>query len=323
MTYNTCMNVFDGMAAAARKEAKVAVTVPLVTKQPHMAAVLFTEDEGSRLYSRLKKETAERVGIKYDLHQFSIKDELNIILETIEKLNNNADITGIIIQKPTKKVWAISLEMEQGSELNQAYNKWWGSLVAAIDPQKDVDGLHPSILPMIQDGTWREQGRVLPATCQAVIDILSSYCGTIINREPEEINPHSSLKCLENKKIIILGKSDLLGKPLYYYLHFLDYSVEMIGSEELEQRKELGVSLTDADVIVTATGRQQLVTADMVREGAAIIDVGEPKPDADFEGLKEKAAFITPVPGGVGPLTVACLMENAVRLIDALRTDSH
>lgn len=304
------MTIFDGNKKAAEKEAQLKAEVDQLVVKPQIGAILFSEDAGSRLYTRLKKEAAERIGMGYQLHEFSVKDSPPNIIEKIEQLNANREITGIIIQKPTRRIWE-QHQTEQGS-----YAEWWHQLVSSIDENKDVDGLHPSTIAAIANNSWKEKGRVLPATCQAVIDILVDFCGEVINKKPEETEPHSALKCLQEKKIIILGKSDLLGKPLYYYLHNLDLNVEMIGSKELEERVALGVALTDADVIVSATGRHHLITGEMVKDGVAVIDVGEPKPDVEFESAKEKASFITPVPGGVGPLTVVCLMENGVKLLN-------
>lgn len=311
------MIVFDGNTTALKKELTLQQEVSGLAIKPQIAAIFFEEDAGSRLYSRLKREAAERVGMKYQLHQFSLKDTVENILLTIDSLNKNESVTGIIIQKPTQSVWAISLGMEQGSELKKVYSNWWKQLVSAIALEKDVDGLHPVTLSAIENGSWQEQGRVLPATCQAVIEILSSYFGNIENAVVDAKNGDfvRALQPLKEMKIIILGKSDLLGKPLYYYLHNLGCKPEMIGKKELMQKVEQGIRLRDADVIVSATGNHNLITGELVKEGVVIIDVGEPRPDVEFASVKDKAAFITPVPGGVGPMTVVCLLENALRLI--------
>ena len=206
--------------------------------------------------------------------------------------------------------------MEQGSETKKAYSEGWQTLVSAIALEKDVDGLHPQTLEDIKNDIWIQKKRALPATCQAVLEILSVYCMSI-KHEVKKTGPSyiRVLQPLASKKIIILGKSDLLGKPLYYILHNEKFDVEMIGSKELEQRVRDGLHLTDADVIISATGRHHLIKGDMLKEGVAVIDVGEPKADVEFESVKEKAAFITPVPGGVGPMTVYCLLANSFKLI--------
>lgn len=311
------MIVFDGITTASEKERQLQQKVESLEVQPHIAAIFFDEDAGSRLYSRLKSEAAERVGIKYELHQFSLKDPVEKVLLMLDTLNKNESITGIIIQKPTQSIWALSLGAEQGSETKKAYAEWWKQLVSGIALEKDVDGLHPVTLSAIEQNVWQEQGRVLPATCQAVIEILASYFGDVADAVVDAQNNDfvRALAPLKNKKIIILGKSDLLGKPLYYYLHNVGCMPEMIGKKELLQKVQQGTGLQDADVIISATGNHNLVTGELVKEGVVVIDVGEPRPDVEFASVKDKAAFITPVPGGVGPMTVVCLLENALRLI--------
>lgn len=305
------MIIFDGNKKAAEKEAELLQKISGLQCVPQIGAILFSEDAGSRLYSRLKKEAAERLGMQYHLNEFSITTPIEEVLQKVLQLNADTGITGIIIQKPTRRVW----QQAVGEGSREQYEAWWKTLVSSIDESKDVDGLHPSTITAIGDGTWNEKRRVLPATCQAVIDILEDFCEEMTDKKPEYMRPESALEYLKNKKIIILGKSDLLGKPLYYYLHNLNLDVEMIGSKELEERIISGVSLTDADVVVSATGRQHLITGEMLKEGVAVIDVGEPKADVEFETVSTKAAFITPVPGGVGPMTVVSLMENGVKLI--------
>lgn len=305
------MTIYDGNKKAAEKEEQLRQEIAHLEQKPQIGAVLFSEDAGSRLYTRLKREAAERLGMRYHVHEFSIIDSVEAVTKIVRDWNSDPAITGIIIQKPTRSVWQSAV----GDSGETEYTAWWNMLVSTISETKDVDGLHPTTLAAIADGTWQEKGRVLPATCQAVLDILIDYCGEIVNKKPEDLKPKSALECLKNKKIIILGKSDLLGKPLYYYLHNLNFNVAMIGSKELEERVALRVALTDADVIVSATGRQHLITGEMIKEGVAVIDVGEPKPDVDFESVKDIVSFITPVPGGVGPMTVVCLMENGVKLV--------
>ena len=149
----------------------------------------------------------------------------------------------------------------------------------------------------IKDGSWEQEHKVLPATCRAVLYILE-----------QAPVPRSQAK------VAIIGKSDLLGVPLFYVLQHQGYSVELLGKKELEARVVSGQGLQDAQVIVSATGVQHLIKGELIPKGAILIDVGEPKPDVDFQSVKDKASFLTPVPGGVGPLTVACLLENAVYL---------
>ncbi len=305
------MIIFDGLSAAAKKEELLGHQVAELLqagKKITIAAILFREDAGSQLYTRLKREAAERVGMRYLAHEFSLLDPVSEIVMKIQELNQNSEVTGIIVQKPTKKMWAAVRDApatHNGVGENQTFSEWWLSLVSAIDPQKDVDGLHPETMHAIAEGTWKEQGKVLPATCQAVLEILQAV--------PEL---QVQIQTIKNPlKIRIVGKSDLLGTPLFHVLRHAGSDVQLLTRADLEARRQTGQFLTDADVVVSATGVQSLITGQMVQQNVILIDVGEPRPDIDLQSIQEKAAFITPVPGGVGPMTVVCLLENAVKLV--------
>ena len=286
------MIIFSGTQFAQNREAALKVKVQNLVAhghQPRIAAILFDEDKGSQLYTRKKKEAAARVGIKYDDYHFSFTDDVTKVIAKIKSLNVDQEITGIIIQKPAKAVW----ESVTGKT---DFADWWHALVLEINPHKDVDGLHPQTLEHIKTGDWEKAGCVMPATAKAVLLILEEAWHTV-----------------STHKIIILGKSDILGQPLYYELKNHQHDVEMIGSAQLKQRQEQGIGLTDADAIISATGRPNLITGDLVKEGVIVVDVGEPQPDVD-ESVKNKAAFLTPVPGGVGPVTIISLLENSLEL---------
>jgi methylenetetrahydrofolate dehydrogenase (NADP+)/methenyltetrahydrofolate cyclohydrolase len=285
------MILFNGLQAAQELERSVAERVKAKDQPLKIASVLFAEDQGSVLYTRLKQEAAGRVGIGYKVKTFSMNDALDEIVAHVQTCNLDPTITGIIIQKPGKGRW-------QEVTGSQEFNGWWQHLISQLDETKDVDGLHPSTLAAIKNNTWKEQGRVLPATAKAVLNIFERH--QLLGPQP---------------KIIILGKSDILGQPLFYELQNLKQNVEMIGSKELNERVEQKKCLFDAGVIVSATGRHHLLTGDLVTAGVAVIDVGEPKPDVEFASVSQKAGFMTPVPGGVGPMTVSCLLENAVELV--------
>lgn len=293
------MILFDGYETTKQREAALAVEVAKLGEQGKfidVRAILFEEDSGSQLYTRLKQEAAHRVGMTYQAFPFSMKTEVEMIFPVLEKFNLDPEVTGIIIQKPLRSKW-----MEVTGKSAEEFQNWWTSLVSKIDIDKDVDGLHPDTLEAIHLGTWREEGKVMPATAQAVLDILK------IAKESVELDLDS--------KYIVLGRSEILGKPLFYELLNQGKKVEMIGSKELNERKAADQNLLDADVIITATGRPGLITGDLIKEGCIVIDVGEPKADVEASSVKEKAGFLTPVPGGVGPMTVMSLLENAVRLV--------
>jgi methylenetetrahydrofolate dehydrogenase (NADP+) / methenyltetrahydrofolate cyclohydrolase len=290
--------VFDGYAFAQTKERALAERVKQLgeTQRPHVAALLFTEDQGSVLYTRFKAEAAERVGIDYQVAIFSMRDSTESVLAKIRELNADPQVTGIIIQKPWRVTW---LSVVGGEKTTQDFQRWWQTLTQAIAEAKDVDGLRPQTLAAIKDSTWKTKGYVLPATAKAVLSILVA-----------------SQRFTVASQIVIIGKSDILGQPLFYELSNQGYAVEMIGSQELADKKTQGIGLTDKDIIISSTGRHHLITGDLVKEGVVVIDVGEPKPDVEFATVSPKASFITPVPGGVGPMTVVSLLENAIDLVE-------
>ncbi|MDQ3008120.1 MAG: bifunctional 5,10-methylenetetrahydrofolate dehydrogenase/5,10-methenyltetrahydrofolate cyclohydrolase [bacterium] len=295
------MTIFDGLQLAAEKEIAIKARVDALLQAGRkicIAAILFEEDAGSRLYTRLKQEAAARVGMEYQVYTFSMNDSLQLVLSQLQLLNTDRRVTGIIIQKPSKQKWEEIVTTMGGGP---TFAEWWQSLVSHIELRKDVDGLHPVTLQAIVDGRRAEQGLVMPATAKAVITILE---------QAELIRADATY--------IILGRSDILGKPLWHELLHRGLQAEMIGSAELRHRKELGLGLKDATVIITATGRPGLITGDLLLPGAAVIDVGEPKPDVDRESVEPVAGFLTPVPGGVGPVTVVSLLENALDLVESV-----
>ncbi len=290
--YNTLMIVFDGYQFAQEREDTLKQRVQILSGSIAIAAILFEEDKGSQLYTRLKKEAAERVGIRYHCLGFSMSDDLGKVLAQLKTLNEDSTVTGIIIQKPARGRW-----MEVTGKRADEYVTWWHALVSQINQTKDVDGLHPETLAAIQHGTWKQEKKVMPATVKAVLEIL--------NVAKEQVTlPADPI-------YIILGRSDILGQPLFYELRNQGQKVEIIGSKELTTRVQSGQSLHDADVVISATGHPHLIVGGMIKQGAVVVDVGEPQPDVEFATVAPKAAFITPVPGGVGPVTVVSLLENA------------
>lgn len=311
------MYIYDGISQASKLEVLLKERVSQLALRglkAKVAAVLFEEDAGSRKYSEFKLEAATRIGIHYDLYPFSIKNPVKTVLSRIEELNNDPSITGIIIQKPTRRTWWESREGQSGqanqaNQVNQVdldmsdeFQAWWNTLYDAVDYNKDVDGLHPSTMVTIKNGNWKEEGRVLPATVRAVRKVLKS--DDFLSRA------HS------NGKYLIAGKSDLLGIPLFHILRHKGKNIELIGRAGFDERMKSGQLLMDADVIISATGEECLIRGEMLKDGVALIDVGEPKPDIDITSVAKKATFITPVPGGIGPLTVVSLLENAVYLVE-------
>lgn len=307
------MIIFDGKRLADQHEVELTTKLAaLLVKQPELkvkiAAILFAEDAGSVLYTRLKQEAAQRVGIEYQIHTFSIKVGVEQVMAQIHLLNEDPSITGIIIQKPGRRTWQVATMVEgEAKDIRQAFGAWWLLLTSQISLKKDVDGLHPKTLAAIEIGNWQEQGRVMPATAKAVLTIL------------EHAKPVGDelWNWLKSQKIAILGKSDILGQPLFYEFKNHQVPVELLGSAELQRKVEQGKSLFDFTMVITATGRPDLVTGELLGTDVVVIDVGEPRADVAVSTLHDKVRFLTPVPGGVGPLTVVSLLENALGLVQS------
>ncbi len=281
------MIIFDGRQLAKEREVLLKQRVLMSGKKFKISAILFTQDSGSRLYTKIKQRTAKRVGIEYEVVSFSLTTETALIVKTIKQINQDASVTGIIIQKPTRS----SFIKYTGKEDRGEYDRWWLELSSSIALAKDVDGLHPTTVELIKKG----QAKVLPATCLAVLSIL------------ERVG--------ELGKVAIIGRSDLLGTPLFYELKRRGVAVSLLGRQELTERVKSGLQLLDMDTVISATGVANLIKGGMIKQGVILVDVGAPKGDIEFESVKDKASFITPVPGGVGPMTVVSLLENCLELI--------
>lgn len=298
------MILFDGNSQAALIEKQIAQEVLALQAQGTkitIASVLFTEDAGSQLYTQLKKEAAQRVGIEYALYPFSLQGKSEAVVEKIRELNTDPSVTGIIIQKPWQRTWQkVTLVDGEPKDVRQAYQTWWHYLTSSLTLRKDVDGLHPETLAAIKAGTWRAQKLVMPATARAVLEILQ-----LAEKE---------VSLAPSTKSTIIGRSDLLGLPLYYELLGQGKNVELLGKKDLDERIAAGKGLTDSQVVVSATGVKNLITGELLSEGAVVIDVGEPQADVEAATVAAKAAYLTPVPGGVGPMTVVSLLQNAVQL---------
>lgn len=328
--------IFNGEQLAKRKALKLKSKVLAYQAkgvQPKIAAVFFKEDQASALYTALKKQSAENLGITYQAKAFSFADKVELIQNYLDTLSADPSITGIIIQKPWTKKW---LEVVPNGD----FANWWSSLVSRIATKeshgvnKDVDGLSPATLSAIKAGTWMEQGMVLPATARAVLAILKDY--------REQVDPEFSYL---TQKILIIGQSDLLGKPLYWHIRNLmqkgatipavfgeacqialdqaqksdkKCEVKLVGKQGLEEIIEQKKSLSDFRIIVSATGKKNLLHGDLLAPHNILIDVGEPQGDINLPSCLNKADFITPVPGGVGPMTVMSLMANALDLLKAV-----
>lgn len=241
---------------------------------PCLAVIIVGEDPASKVYVANKEKACEYIGyksLKYALAEDTAQQEL---LSLIEKLNNDDEVDGILCQLPLPKY------IDEEAVIN------------AIKPEKDVDAFHPVNVGKIMVGNYT----TLPCTPAGVMELLKRT-GTD----------------LTGKNCVVIGRSNIVGKPMSMLLLHANATVTICHSKT-QNLKEI---CSNADIIVAAVGRAKFVTADMVKEGAIVIDVGINRNedgklcgDVDFENVKDKCSFITPVPGGCGPMTIAMLMKN-------------
>lgn len=256
---------------------KQVLTLKKAGIQPQFCVINIGNDPSSKIYLKTKKRRADQIGIKQKLFQLPSTVTQKDLLELIDRLNNEKDVNGIMIQLPVPKQII----------LNEA--------LAAIDPDKDVDCLTPANVGRL----WQGDHFVEPATAHGILALLDYY--------------HINLK---GKNAVIIGRSSIVGKPLAALLLEKDATVSILHLKT----KNLTEYTKKADILVSATGEHNLVTADMIKKNAVIIDVGISRfngkivGDVDFEHVAPIASFITPVPGGIGPLTVESLMEQVVQL---------
>lgn len=297
--------VFDGRGFAQAKlnlvrqrvafwQQSHAVGLRIVSIYPH-------EDEASVLYTKLKKQDAAGVGIEYQTVPLSLQASRHDWLRAIMNANQDPMVQAILVQKPSRSAYAAHT-----TEKSLEFSTWWQNIAEAIASHKDIDGLAPMTLFTLETMATRvTEGQrplleslseyLLPATAQAVVDICLSAFG-------------NNLSILRQKKVAVIGKSVIVGAPAAAGLQALGVNVVL-----LSRKDDLSAQLPSCDVIISATGQANLISPDMVKSGAVLIDVGAPV--AEFQsGCYAKAAFYTPVPYGVGPVTRACLLENIFKL---------
>lgn len=260
-----------GLAAKIRQELKHKIQKSRVT--PGLAVILVGQDPASEMYVEFKSEASQEVGMYLQTFDFDEDVSEKKLLKTIEKLNRNKKIHGILVQLPLPDHIDTSLVLE------------------TIDPMKDVDGFHPENVGWLSVGA----PEMMPATTRGIWTLLDSA----------NIN-------VEGKHVVVVGASNIVGKPTAQLLLNEGATVTVCH----KKTKNLEEYTKKADILISATGVPNLIEASMVKKGAVVIDVGTARlngktvGDVDFEKVKEKAAYITPVPGGVGPMTVASLLQN-------------
>lgn len=269
--------LMDGKALAAQKKAAIRAEVERLARTPGLAVVLVGENPASQIYVRGKARDCEECGIRCMDFRLPAQTTESELLTLIAELNGRADVDGILVQLP----------LPEGIRERR--------MLEAIAPEKDVDAFHPENVGRLVQG----QARYLPCTPAGVMELLRAA----------GVDP-------AGRRAVIVGRSNIVGKPMALLLLQADATVTVCHS----RTPDLADECRRADILISAVGRRGLITADMIKPGAAVVDVamnrdedGKLCGDVDFAAACAVAAHITPVPGGVGPMTRAMLMENTLR----------
>ncbi|MBX5319684.1 bifunctional methylenetetrahydrofolate dehydrogenase/methenyltetrahydrofolate cyclohydrolase FolD [Staphylococcus caprae] len=271
--------ILDGKQIAKEYRQSLQQQVEELNKQgytPKLSVILVGNDGASQSYVKAKKKAAEKIGMISEIVHLDETTSEEDVLKELERLNNDDSVSGILVQVPLPK---------QVSEQK---------VLESINPDKDVDGFHPSNIGKL----YIDEQTFVPCTPLGIMEILK----------------HADID-LEGKHAVVIGRSHIVGQPVSKLLLQANATVTVLHS----RTKDMSKHLKDADVIVSAVGKPGLVSKDLVKEGAVIIDVGNTpdengklKGDVDYEEVKEIAGAITPVPGGVGPLTITMVLNNTL-----------
>jgi len=270
------VTILDGKKCSEMRLELVKEQIEESGLHPHLATVIAGSDPASQMYVRMKHRACERVGIGSVGIELAGDTTTDRVLEKVRKLNADPEIDGILVQLPLPN----QVDADQ--------------VIAAVSPSKDVDGFHPENLGLLFSG----RPRFTPCTPAGIMTLLSEY------RIP-----------LSGTRAVVAGRSIDVGRPMAALLTNADATVTVCHS----RTKDLPEELKRADILVSAIGRAHIIQPGMVKPGAVVIDVGINQlngklvGDVDFENVSEIASAITPVPGGVGPMTIATLMENTFR----------
>ncbi|MBI5491499.1 MAG: bifunctional methylenetetrahydrofolate dehydrogenase/methenyltetrahydrofolate cyclohydrolase FolD [Deltaproteobacteria bacterium] len=273
-------SIIDGKEVSARVRAELKAEIEYLKQKhgltPGLAVVLVGENPASKVYVRNKTRACEETGIRSFQHTLPESLSEGELLTLIKELNASKEVHGILVQLPLPK------------QINEE------KVLESISPQKDVDGFHPYNMGRLMIGSPLLQ----PCTPFGVMRLLESTGAD-----------------LSGKEAVIIGRSNIVGKPMAMMLLRKNATVTICHS----RTKDLPEKVRGADIVIAAMGRAQFVKGDWIKEGAIVIDVGINRApdgklvgDVDFEGASRKASFITPVPGGVGPMTIAMLLKNTV-----------
>ena len=272
------MIILDGKTLSLKILEQVKERVAKLDKQPHLVVILVGENPASKIYVNSKKKAAEKVGIKSTVIEMDINVSEEDLLKTIEKLNNDSDVTGILVQLPLPK--------------HIDKNK----IILAISPKKDVDGFTPENVGKMVIGL---EPYFYPATPQGIMMLLDEYNIPI-----------------EGKEAVVIGRSNIVGRPMAQLLLKHNATVTMCHSFT----QDIQDKIKTADIVISAVGKK-IVRCKMVKKNSCIVDVGifrdandKLTGDVDFDFVSPTCGYISPVPGGVGPMTIASLMYNASKV---------
>ena len=271
--------IIDGKELAKKIRNDLKIEVEKIKQEginPKFAVILVGEDKASKIYVKNKTKVCIELGIEFEEILLEENIQMQELLKIIENLNNREDIHGILLQSP----------IPSHLDINEAFR--------SIKPEKDVDGFNPVNVGKLS----LNQDCFVSCTPFGIIKMLENY-----NIE------------IEGKRAVVVGRSNIVGKPVSMCLLNKNATVTVCHSKT----KDLKEITKTADILVVALGKPKFITQDMVKENAVVIDVGINRTedgivgDVDFENVKEKASYITPVPGGVGPMTIAMLMNNVIK----------
>ena len=275
--------IIDGVAVAKRLREDMKTQIAASGKTPGLAVVLVGENPASQVYVRNKGRAAEEIGMKSWTHRMPVETTQAQLLAMIDDLNRNAEVHGILVQLP------LPAQIDAQAVIN------------AIDPAKDVDGFHPINAGKLNLGL----PCLVPCTPQGSMILL-----------------REAVSDVKGMKAVVVGRSNIVGKPVAQLLLQADCTVTITHSRTRNLAEEIGA----ADIVVAAIGKPEFVQGDWIKSGAIVIDVGinrieDPATpgktrlvgDVAFQAASERAAAITPVPGGVGPMTIACLLKNTMQ----------
>lgn len=271
-------NIADGKNLAEKIYLKIASDVEKMSKKPTLAVIITDDNEAGKIYVRNKQRACDKTGINSLTIEMKSTLSENELLSKIEELNNNPDVDAILVQLPLPK----HIDSEK--------------ILNAISPEKDADGFHYVNAGKMFTGQMPDS---IACTPKGIIRLLDEY----------KFN-------FEGKNAVVIGRSNIVGKPVAQLLTQRNATVTLCHSKT----KNIDFYTRNADLIVVAIGKPKFLTGDMVKNGVTVIDVGISRidgklsGDVDFESVSPKAALITPVPGGVGPMTVAMLIQNTYDL---------